>query len=226
MPRGSLDLSAIEAVVFDKDGVLADSESINLQSAIEVFRARGIELGVEDERTIVGRHPRDYMPSLSRRFGIDDRERRRMIDEQDAVYTRLWWERELLVEGARDTLRAVRARRLGVGLATSSSRREVRAFVDRFDLADCFDVTLCLDDVRRAKPDPEIYLEAAQRFGLPTRQLLVVEDSEHGIRAAKAAGALCVAVRTRHVPADLIAMADARIDSVGELIELFDPPKG
>jgi len=212
----------VKAVVFDKDGVLADSEAINLRAAFEVFRAHGYELGPEDEPSIVGRHPVDYVPALARRVGMGEAEQRRVIDEQDVVYNRIWQEQGRLFEGARETLDVVRRLNLGVGLASSSSRREVDDFIDRFELGAFFDVTLSLDDVARAKPDPEIYVSAAQRLGVPASEMLVVEDSEHGIRSAKAAGAVCVAVRTRHVRPERIGMADVHIESIGELSALLE----
>jgi len=211
-----------KAVVFDKDGVLADSEAINIRSAFEVFRAHGYDLGPDDEPEIVGRHPIDYVPLLARRFRIAEADQRRMINEQDVIYNRFWQEEGRMVSGAREALDAVRRLDLRVGLATSSSRREVDAFLDRFSLAPCFDVTLSLDDVTRPKPDPEIYLLAAQELGVTPREMLVIEDSEHGVRAAKAAGATCVAVRTAQVRPERISMADAHIDSLDELTALLD----
>ena len=216
------DKNTIKAVVFDKDGVLADSESINLLSAFEVFLAHGYELAPEDESTIVGRHPVDYVPVLARRFDLDEATQRRMIDEQDSIYSRTWREQGRMFDGARETLDAVRRSGLGVGLATSSSRREVEDFIDRFGLAACFDVTLTLDDVVRAKPAPEIYVSAAGLLGIQTSQMLVVEDSEHGVRAAKDAGAICVAVRSRYVRPERIAIADWQIDSIAELTGLLE----
>jgi len=210
-----------KAVVFDKDGVLADSEWINVRSAFEVFRACGCDLEPGDESAIIGKHPIDYVPLLARRFGIGDADQRRMIDEQDAIYNRIWHEEGRMLDGAREALEAVRDRGLFVGLATSSSRREVEAFLDRFDLASCFDVALSLDDVTRAKPDPEIYFLAARMLGVAPQEMLVVEDSEHGVRAAKAAGADCVAVRTPQVRPESISVADAHIESLGELTALL-----
>jgi len=211
----------VQAVVFDKDGVLADSEAINIRSAFDIFRAHGYELRTGDEAGIVGKHPTDYVPILARKFGFDEAEQRRIIAEQDVIYSRFWRERGRMFDGAREALDAVRRKGLGVGLATSSSRREVEAFLERFDLARCFDVTLSLDDVTRAKPDPEIYFLAAQQLKITPQEMLVVEDSEHGVRAAKSSGAACVAVRTPHVPLERIAMADAHVDTLAEMTALL-----
>jgi len=221
-PLGKPRRFRVSAVVFDKDGVLADSESINLSSAFAVFRAHGHELRSEDELAIVGRHPISYVPVFAQRFGIGEAEQRGMIAEQDAIYTRTWLEQGRLIDGARETLDTVRRLGLGVGLATSSGRLEVEGFLDRFELRDCFDETLSLDDVTCAKPAPEIYVAAAGLLGVPAGQMLVVEDSEHGVKAAKAAGAICVAVRSRYVRPERVDMADAFIGSVGELTALLE----
>lgn len=212
----------VGAVVFDKDGVLADSEAINVRSAFEVFQEHGYELGPEDEPKIVGRHPRDYVPVLARRFGIDAAEQRRIIGEQDEVYTRFWREHGRLLDGALEALAAVRRLGLASGMATSSGRAEVEEFLDRFGLRDRFDVTLSLDDVTAAKPDPEIYVSAARRLGVAAASMLVVEDSEHGIRSAKDAGAFCVAVRSPQVRAEALGLADLVIDSVAEVPPLLE----
>jgi HAD superfamily hydrolase (TIGR01509 family) len=122
-----------------------------------------------------------------------------------------------LFDGARDAIDAVRKIGLGLGMATSSSRREVDAFLERFELDGCFDITLSLDDVTAAKPDPEVYVKAARLLGVPVSAMLVVEDSKHGVRAAKDAGATCVAVRSPHVLPEQVADADLFVDSVGEV---------
>ena len=215
-------VSNVKAVVFDKDGVLADSEAINIRSAFEVFRAHGHELVPDDEPAIVGKHPIHYVPTFARRFHMDEAETRQVIAEQDVLYNEIWQGQGRMLDGAREALAVVRRRGLGVGLATSSSRREVDSYIDRVELAAFFDVTLSLDDVTRAKPDPEVYVSAARQLEVPLPEMLVVEDSEHGVRAAKAAGAICVAVRSRHVRPERIAMADLHIDSIGELTALLD----
>lgn len=211
-----------QAVVFDKDGVLADSEAINLGSAFEVFRAHGFELDPTDIPAIVGKHPRHYVPILARRFAISESEQRQIVAEQDATYTRSWNRVARLFDGAREAIDAVRRRGLPVGLATSSSRAEVEQFLDRFELRTRFDLTLSLDDVTHPKPHPEIYLSAAARLAIEPARMIVVEDSEYGVRAAKDAGAICVAIRSGHVDPERLANADHRIDSIAELIDVLD----
>jgi HAD superfamily hydrolase (TIGR01509 family) len=89
--------------------------------------------------------------------------------------------------------------------------------LDRFALRRFFEIILTKDDVSRRKPDPQIYLESTRRLGLERRAVLVVEDSVPGIRAAKAAGLTCVAVRSSQTPHNGIVEADAVIESLREL---------
>lgn len=211
----------IQAIVFDKDGVLADTETINVRSAFEVFGAHGHPLRPEDEAEIVGKHPIDYVPLFANRFGLSEAQRRRIIEEQETIYSRTWQEKGRLIDGSREALDAARSTGLGVGLATSSGRDEVDAFIKRFRLGSYFDVTLSFDDVARAKPDPEIYLKAARALDARPDEMLIIEDSEHGVRAAKEAGAVCVAVRNPYVLPERVSMADVRIDSLTELPALL-----
>jgi len=211
----------LNAVVFDLDGVLVDTEAINLRAAFDAFAAVGRSLDASDAALIVGRHPVDYAPELMRRHGVPTDQYDDLVRNQGIRYEELWRRDARLTEGAVEALTVARAAGLRVGLATSSDRRGVEEALDRFDLRRFFDVTLSKDDVGARKPDPEIYRRAAERLGVPAAAMLVVEDSRHGIRAAKAAGAPCVAVRTPHTPEERLAEADVRIGSLLELAGLL-----
>lgn len=210
-------LRCAEAVAFDKDGVLADSEPINLQSAFQVFADHGFPLEAGAATDIVGRHPVDYFPVLASRFGIGADQLAAMLEQKQGLYKRMWAAHGRLFSEVRDVLTAVRRPGLRTAIVTSSTRAELDHFLRRFELATSFDVTLSRDDVARPKPDPEIYLKAAARLGVRPQQLLVVEDSEYGVRSARAAGAFCVAIRSAHVPQARIAEADLQIEALADL---------
>lgn len=210
-------VQTIAAVVFDKDGVLADSEPINVRSAREVFAKCGLFLGPEADREIVGRHPRDYFPSFARQFGLCDGQLRKMLAEKETLYAQMWEADGHLFEGVREVLTKVRASFPRLGIATSSSRAELDAFLDRFDLKAFFQVTLSRDDVTRPKPAPEIYLSAAATLETAPQNIVVVEDSEPGVRSAHAAQTFCVALRGHHVDRAALSLADRIIGDLREL---------
>jgi HAD superfamily hydrolase (TIGR01509 family) len=212
----------VAAVAFDLDGVLIDTETINVRSALDGFARHGYALPAEAAGDIVGRHPDDYGPVLARRFGVPAEALPRIREVQQELYDRRCREASLLKDAAAETLALLSGRGLRLALATSSSRREVEECFARFALDGYFEVSLTKDDVTRRKPDPEMYLTCARRLGLAPARMLVVEDSEHGVRAAKAAGAPCIAVRTPHTPAERISAADGKIDSLRELPALVE----
>jgi HAD superfamily hydrolase (TIGR01509 family) len=115
-------------------------------------------------------------------------------------------------------------------VATSSRRSYAEGLLTRHRLIDRFSFLLTSEDVSRGKPDPEIYLEAARRFGLEPRGVLVLEDSAAGITAAKAAGAVAIGVPHEHSPSEGLAHADRIVDRLDDpaLLTLLSsgPKKG
>jgi HAD superfamily hydrolase (TIGR01509 family) len=213
---------SVRAIAFDLDGVLIDTETINVTSALDAFAHHGHALDPGAAADIVGRHPDDYGPVLARRFGVPDHALSGIRTLQQELYDRRCREGALLKEGAAEVLELFASRGLPLALATSSSRREVEEVFVRFPIGRYFAITLTKDDVTRRKPDPEMYLTCATRLAVEPRAMLVVEDSEYGVRAAKAAGAPCVAVRTPHTPPERLAGADSVIDSLHELVALVE----
>jgi HAD superfamily hydrolase (TIGR01509 family) len=216
-----LDAIDVSAVVFDMDGVLVDTEALNVRSAFEAFAASGHSLQREDAAQIVGRHPDDYVPLLGRRFGLTATGRDRLRRTQTGIYVRLWKDEARLIDGAEAVLIRLRERGYRLALATSGSRAHVRHCFDRFPLGGFFEIVLAKEDVARRKPDPEIYLRCADRLGLEPAAMLVVEDSEHGVRAALSAGAPCAAVRTPHTPVGRVRNADFLLGTLRELPDLL-----
>lgn len=220
MTQGS-SIRNIDAVVFDKDGVLADSEPINVKSMRDVFVSHGYQLGPDIDREIVGRHPKDYFPGIARQFGLGPARQEAMLAEKEVLYARMWDKEGGLFDGVHEVLADVRCRVSRLGIATSATRAELNAFLGRFDLEDFFELTLSRDEVDRPKPAPDIYLCAARAFGTDPRNILVVEDSEPGVTSAHAAGTFCIAVRGAHLAPDTLALADRTIADLRDLPALL-----
>ncbi len=209
----------VRAIVFDLDGVLIDSEIANVRAAALGFAAAGVTLEPADHGRIVGRHPVDYLPELARRYGVALVDLRRIAAVQSEAYARLAQEPHAL-PGALETVRAFAARGKLVGLATSSERENVRAVLASLGIADAFRAVLTRDDVKRSKPDPEIYRLAASRLGVSPGDALAIEDSPHGVASAKGAGLHCVAVRSPHVDPARLGAADALADDLPAVLAL------
>jgi HAD superfamily hydrolase (TIGR01509 family) len=123
-----------------------------------------------------------------------------------------------VIDGAVDAVRRL-AERWPLGLASSSNRPLIDLALEELGIADLFRATVSSEEVERGKPAPDVYLEAARRLGVPPERAAAVEDSESGIRSAKAAGMLVVAIPNLHFPPgeDALALADIRLESLAEL---------
>jgi HAD superfamily hydrolase (TIGR01509 family) len=129
------------------------------------------------------------------------------------------YEEELpLLPGAVEAVRRL-ADAFPLALASSSNRELIDAVLALAGIADCFAATVSSEEVARGKPDPDVYLEAARRLGVPAESCAAVEDSHAGIRSAKVAGMRVVAIPNPSYPPDeeALAAADVTINSLAEL---------
>jgi HAD superfamily hydrolase (TIGR01509 family) len=208
----------IEAVVFDMDGVLVDTE----HGWDEVREALTEEWGgrytAEAQEAMMGMSSLEWSRYLHETVGL--REPPERIN--DEVVRRMLgrYETDLpVVPGAPDAVRRVADAGLRLGVASSSNRPLIDAVLQRLGLTDLFAVTVSSEEVARGKPAPDVYAEAARRLGVEPRRAIAVEDSASGIRAARAAGMRVVAYPNRHYPpsADVLELADVVLDSLDEL---------
>jgi beta-phosphoglucomutase len=196
----------IQAVLFDMDGVLVDSEAFIAEAAIAMFAQRhGIRVTREDFQPFVGAGENRYLGGVAAKYGIGldlETDKARTYE----LYFGLIRGRLREIPGAVDFVRACRARGLKTAIATSADRRKLGANLDAIGLSEAdFDATVDGLQVERKKPFPDIYLEAARRIGVGAGDCLVVEDAVSGVAAAKAAGAACLAIGGSFSEAELRA---------------------
>jgi sugar-phosphatase len=207
----------IHAVVFDMDGVLLDSEPIWRAVEREVFGRLGIEVTEEDLMRTMGVRVVDVVEGWHRRHPWDGPSPAEIAETiVDGVADTI--EREgRLNDGAVDAIDHLRRLGLPLALASSSPMRLIRAVLSMGGLEDRFDVVLTAEEEERGKPDPAVYLTAARRLGVAPERCLAIEDSLAGIRAAKAAGMVCIAVPEHPAEEARDAGADLVLDSLKEL---------
>lgn len=205
-----------DAIVFDLDGVLIDSERTNVASARDTLASQGCQLRDEEIPLVVGRHPVDYLPQLMQRHGLPPERLDALMARQYSRYETLSRE-EALSPGAAETLESLESAGYRVALATSSDRPRVEERLVEHGLLRRFEFLLTREDVARRKPAPDIYLLALQKLALNPERVVVIEDSPHGIASAKAAGLRCIALRTAWVSDEARVRADA---VVGTLVEI------
>jgi HAD superfamily hydrolase (TIGR01509 family) len=188
---------AIHAVVFDLDGLLFNTEDLYQHVGGEMLRRRGRTLDAALLDEMMGRPSPVALRIMIDRHGLVD-----SVDalaaETDEIFAGILDARLAPMPGAMELLDALARAALPKAIATSSRRAFVDNILPRFDLAGHFEFVLAAEDVEHGKPHPEIYRTAAQRLGIAPGEMMVLEDSENGCRAAVAAGALTVAVPGGH----------------------------
>jgi len=212
--------SLIEAVIFDLDGVIVDSEIWWDEARRDFAARRGKSWSEADRAAVMGANSRQWSRTMRERLGLDEPEAQIERAIVDAVVQRYRREGAPLIPGAVEAVRRV-ALEWPTGVASSAHREVIDAALHATGLAGLFRVVVSSDEVERGKPEPDVYLEAARRLAVDPGRCLVVEDSLNGVRAAKAAGMTCVLVPNRTIPPAPGAAELA--DIVLERLADFDP---
>ncbi len=187
-------LRGLDAVIFDMDGVIIDSEPLHERTATMVFNAHGMTVPKDLFEAYKGRTDREIV-----RFMIDNHASRPIDAEA------LLQERRLLYESFIDELMPVAdvlpfieavAGSHPLALTTSASRQNQQLAFRKFDLDRFFDVIITSDDITRPKPDPQPYLVTAERLNVDPARCVVFEDSTNGVRSALGAGCQVIAITT------------------------------
>jgi len=208
----------IDAVVFDLDGLLLDTERLWDEVREELARERGGQWSDRAQADMMGmsspewsRYMHDVIGLAESPAEIDQEVVRRMLDR----YT----EQLPLVDGAVEAVSRL-AGSFRLALASSSNRPVIDAVLEVSGLAPLFEATVSSEEVARGKPAPDVFLEAAARLAVDPDGCAAVEDSGNGIRAAHAAGMRVLAIPNRRYPPpdDALALADVVLDSIAELV--------
>ena len=215
-----------DAVIFDLDGVLIDSEQLWANAKRQLVLDTGGHWREGSSRAMLGMSAPEWSRYMHDELGVPLAAEE--IDSDVVHRMEQSYRAELpLVPGAAESVRALH-RRWPLGLASSSNREIINLVLDLAGLTDAFTATVSSEEVERGKPAPDVYLEAALRVGVHANRCTAVEDSSNGLRAAAGAGMAVIAVPNPHYPpdADALALASARVTTVGEvtpeLVESID----
>lgn len=216
-----------EAVIFDVDGLIVDSEALYCETFSETLGDYGAAMSREDYTVCVGHPVADNCV-----YAVD----RYKLDTKPEAFNKVWMgrfevaisdpERVVLMPGFIGLLEGLRKQTLKLGIASSTERPRMEKTLrnglltrlnDEQDLNEIFGAILSGSDVKQVKPDPEIYLKAAKCLGVKPVKCVVFEDSEAGIRSAKAAGMTAVAVPNFFTSHQDHSMADEIVESLEEI---------
>ena len=207
----------IEAIIFDFDGVIIDTETPDYTTWQGIFESYGVELVRELWTDHIGGGSSDFdvYKHLEELTGVtidrvDLRQRMRSIFLAEI-------EQSPVLPGVLDCLDSARDMGLKIGLASSSSRAWVEGHLGGRGMLGRFDDIKGSDDVDMVKPSPELYLSSARELGVSPGNAMAIEDSANGVTAAKRAGLYCVAVPNPMTEALDFSLADARVASLAQM---------
>jgi beta-phosphoglucomutase len=207
----------IRAIVFDFDGVIADSEPLHLAAYQDIFSSMGIELTRSDyyERYL-GYDDAGVFRKMSedRGWGLDEARIAALIERKSEVFDDLLARTDVLYSGARECVEGLAAS-YPLGIASGALRYEIEAILLRAGLRERFRFIVASGDTAAGKPAPDPYVRAAALHGLPPGECVAIEDSKWGIESARAAGMTCVAI-TNTYPASALTAAHHVIQSIRE----------
>ena len=214
----------IDAVVFDLDGVLIQTEELWDEIREGLAREHGARYDADAQRAMMGMSSVEWSRYMADELGV----RAPPEEISTEVVRRMlgrYADRLPLVDGAAEAVVRL-AGRWPLGVASSSNRELIDAVLNLSGLAAHFEATVSSEEVPRGKPAPDVYLEAARRLGVAPGRSAAIEDSHSGIRSAKAAGMRVVAIPNAAYPPDeeAVAAADVVLASLHELLpEVVDP---
>ncbi|HWH54202.1 MAG TPA: HAD family phosphatase [Gaiellaceae bacterium] len=207
----------IDAVVFDLDGLLLDTEQLWDEVREELAREGGGRWHERAQRDMMGMSSPEWSRYMHDEIGLSE-----SPAEINAEVVRRMEERYRnhlpLLPGAVEAVERLAAR-WPLGLASSSNRELIDLALELAGLSELFVATVSSEEVSRGKPAPDVYLEAARRLGVAPDRSAAVEDSHNGIRSAKAAGMQVVVIPNPHFPPDpeALQLADVVVDSLADL---------
>jgi beta-phosphoglucomutase len=212
----------IEAIIFDMDGVLVDSEPVIEAAAMAGLKEFGVTAQPEDFIPFVGAGEDNYIGGVSRKYGVPFK--REMKDRVYQIYLDLVENRIGLYKGIPELLGSLKKQGYALALASSADHIKIEANLKAAGISrDLFDILLGGEDVVNKKPDPEIYLAASRGLKKDPENCLVMEDALNGIEAGKAAGCLCCGVSTSFLKKELVEKgADFVVEETVQLLSLID----
>jgi mannitol-1-/sugar-/sorbitol-6-/2-deoxyglucose-6-phosphatase len=211
----------IEAVIFDMDGVLIDSEHLWRKAMVKGFAESGLNVSEDECRQTMGRRIGEVI-----RYWI---RQRNVPAEPQAVEERITGHLlELIdsegkaIDGAGELVQFCLANNYRIGLATSSSNKLMNAVLKKLEMQQTFHAALSAEHMEYGKPHPQVFIETAIALGVKPAECLVIEDSLNGVIAGKAAGMQVIAVPDdEHTKMQQFAVADHKMNSMKETLGLF-----
>ena len=204
----------MDTIIFDMDGVIIDSEPIHTNVERAMFQKLGVELSTEEHQKFTGTASLEMWTTIADRFRLDVPPKElTWQNNQDYLHQLKSLEELPAVEGVQQLIRDLHQKGFKLALASSSSRDQIDLIVEGLGIGHFFSIRVSGAELPRSKPDPMIFLETASRTKSNPEKCCVIEDSFHGVTAAKAAGMKCIGYKNPNSGNQDLSQADLILDS-------------
>jgi len=208
----------IKAILFDMDGVIVDSEPLHFEAHKKALAQFGIELTLEDYMKFgVSAGDEALYEKMSELFGVlINKSEISKIKKQ--FYREIFNEKGKMIPGVLEALRTF-SKKYKLAVVSSGSMNAIEFVLEKLDIKNYFNLIVCGEDAKRAKPFPDLYLKAIELLSLEKESCVAIEDSETGIAAAKDAGIKCIAIPNEFTKNQDVSRADMILSSIKEVDE-------
>jgi len=206
---------SLDAVIWDMDGVIADTGPYHLKAWQETFGSRGVAFSEEDFRRHFGQR-NDTIIGETLGSGMPADEVKVVAAEKEERYRRLVARHITPLPGAIALIESLAAKGVKMAIASSAPMENIQLIIGSLGLADYFRTVVWGEEVTEGKPSPQGFLLAAKKLGVKPDSCLVIEDAVAGVSAAKSAGMKCLAVTNSH-PAARLNEADLIVDALSKV---------
>jgi HAD superfamily hydrolase (TIGR01509 family) len=208
----------IRTVIFDMDGVIIDTEPLHHNAFFTLFFELGINVSDTEYASFLGGSTRNIFQRLKQEFALTQ-DIDALLERKRALFNRAFDEDASLdlLPGVRALIEDLRQHNVQLVVASSASKATIARVFKRFELGQYFTHTVSGEDFERSKPDPAIFVRAAELAETPVADCIVIEDSANGVTAAKAAGIYCVGYASPHSAGQDLRHADRIIQNFSEL---------
>ena len=206
----------MKAVIFDMDGVIVDSEPLHVEAEKQTLAPFGVKVETKELQAYMGRHTKEFLKDFITKLNLKTKVDK-IYPKHKNNLLKLYRENVRPIPGALLLIGDMKAAGVDVAVASSSDRELIDLVIDKFHLHRFFRTVVSGEEIGQTKPYPEIFLEAARRLGYDPKDCVVIEDSQAGVQAAKAAGMVCIGFRSPNSHNQDLSEADLIINDLREI---------
>lgn len=209
----------IKAVIYDLDDTMVNTSPLHIQSwyiLLKEYDRNYDEVSKEMRSEFMAMRIREVAQRVIDFFQLDT-DLETFYQKRIHIFIHLIQKNIEMLPGLVQSLKLFKKNSLKIGIGSSGTKDYIEIILKKCNLLEYFDVIVTADDVKKGKPDPEVYSITAQKLGVKSQECVVLEDADKGIQAAKKAGCFCIAVKNPNVYGQKFSQADLVIDSLFDI---------